>query len=319
MKKLFALALCAVFALMMFAGCSGSAGASDGAVKIGIIKYMDHTSLDEITAAVEATLSSELDEQGVEYSIDTKSANGDPSTINAICTQFVADGVDLVVAIATPAAQGAATVLEGTGIPLVFSAVTDPVDAGLVDSLDVPGGSITGTSDAIPVSQIMDLAAELTPDAKNFGILYCTSEPGSVPVVTEAKEFFEANGYTYEEGAVADETDVQTVVQNLLKDCDAIFIPIDNTVANAMAIVSEECIAAKKPVYVAADSMVRDGGLASVGVNYTNLGNLTAEMAVDILNGSDPATMAVQVLTDNNIVVNEETAAAIGVDVSQYA
>lgn len=137
--------------------------------------------------------------------------------------------------------------------------------------------------------------------------------------MTEAKEFFDSNGYTYEEGAVADETDVQTVVQNLLKDCDAIFIPIDNTVANAMAIVSEECIAAKKPVYVAADSMVRDGGLASVGVNYTNLGNLTAEMAVDILNGSDPATMAVQVLTDNNIVVNEETAAAIGVDVSQYA
>lgn len=143
---------------------------------------MDHTSLDEITAAVENTLSSELDEQGVEYSIDTKSANGDPSTINAICTQFVADGVDLVVAIATPAAQGAATVLEGTGIPLVFSAVTDPVDAGLVDSLDAPGGSITGTSDAIPVSQIMDLAAELTPDAKNFGILYCTSEPAAFPL-----------------------------------------------------------------------------------------------------------------------------------------
>lgn len=315
MKKLIALALCAVFAVCSLAGCSG---ASD-TVKIGVIKYMDHTSLDEITAAVESTLAAELEEQGREYSIDVKSANGDPSTINAICTQFVADGVDLVVAVATPAAQGAATVLEGTGIPLVFSAVTDPVDAGLVESLDAPGGSITGTSDSIPVSQIMDLAAELTPDAKNFGILYCTSEPSSVPVVAEAKTFFDANGYSYQEGAVADETDVQTVVQNLLKECDAIFVPIDNTVANAMAIVAEECIAAKKPVYVAADSMVRDGGLASVGVNYTNLGNLTAEMAVEILDGEDPAGMAVQVLTDNNIVVNEDTAAAIGVDVSAYA
>ena len=222
MKKLIALALCAVFALASFAGCSGASGSSD-AVKIGVIKYMDHTSLDEITAAVESTLAAELEEQGREYSIDVKSANGDPSTINAICTQFVADGVDLVVAVATPAAQGAATVLEGTGIPLVFSAVTDPVDAGLVESLDAPGGSITGTSDSIPVSQIMDLAAELTPDAKNFGILYCTSEPSSVPVVAEAKTFFDANGYSYQEGAVADETDVQTVVQNLLKECDAIF------------------------------------------------------------------------------------------------
>lgn len=182
MKKLFALALCAVFALMMFAGCSGSAGASDGAVKIGIIKYMDHTSLDEITTAVENTLSSELDEQGVEYSIDTKSANGDPSTINAICTQFVADGVDLVVAIATPAAQGAATVLEGTGIPLVFSAVTDPVDAGLVDSLDAPGGSITGTSDAIPVSQIMDLAAELTPTQRISASCTAPASPAAFPL-----------------------------------------------------------------------------------------------------------------------------------------
>ncbi|MEG2165861.1 MAG: ABC transporter substrate-binding protein, partial [Ruthenibacterium sp.] len=258
-------------------------------------------------------------ENGMTLTIDFQNANNDLTTIDTICRQFIADEVDVIIAIATPAAQGAATAIEGTDIPVVFSAVTDPVAAELVDSFDAPGGNITGTSDAIAVDKIFALAAELTPDVKTFGLIYNTSEVNSASTIESAKAYLAGQNIACVESPVTAPGEVQMAAQNLLSQCDAIFVPIDNTVAQAMTVLADEAIKAKKPVYTAADSLVHDGGLATVGVNYTALGTQTADMAMRILQGEKAGEMPVAVLSDNAVVVNAETAAAIGVNVDKYA
>lgn len=286
---------------------------------VGLIQLVEHPSLDEIRAAIEAQLSAQGAANGYTITIDYQNAQNDMSTINTICQQFVANEVDVIVAIATPAAQGAAAAVQGTDIPVVFSAVTDPVAAALVENMEQPEGNITGTSDAIPVERIFELAAELTPDAKTFGLIYNTSEVNSVSVIEQTKAYLDSKGIAYQDGAVTTSADVQIAAQNLLSQCDAVFAPIDNTVANAMTVLAQAGIDAGKPVYVAADSMVHDGGLATVGVNYTNLGTQTADMVLQVFSGTPIAQIPVEVLKDNAVVVNEETATAINIDVSKYA
>lgn len=325
LKKLAALALSAVFALSAMTACSGSSSSASPAqddlkeVTVGLIQLMEHPSLDEIRTAIEARLEEKAAENGLSIHINYQNGQGDASTINTICQQFVGDGVDAIVAIATPAAQGAATAAAGTDIPIIFSAVTDPVAAGLVENLDAPEGNITGTSDAIPVDKIFALAEELTPDVKSFGLLYNPGEDNSVSVIADVKAYLDGKGISYTEGSVSGTGDVQIAAQSLLSQCDAIFSPIDNTVASAMGVLADEAIKAKKPVYVAADSMVHDGGLATVGVNYTNLGTQTADMLLKVLTGTPVSEVPVEVLRDNAVMVNAETAEAIGVDVSKYA
>lgn len=336
MKKMLGFVLAAAMMLSAFTACgapasSGSSSASSSAsdsgsvsaaakeVTVGLIQLMEHPSLDEIRTAIEAELNAKAAENGLAITIDYKNGQGDPSTINSICQQFVSDKVSAIVAIATPAAQGAATAAAGTDIPVIFSAVTDPVEAGLVENLNAPEGNITGTSDDIPVEKIFDLAAELTPSVKSFGLLYNAGEDNSVSVIAKTKAYLESKGISYTEATVASTGDVQTAAQSLLSTCDAVFSPIDNTVASAMGVLANEAIQAKKPVYVAADSMVHDGGLATVGVNYTNLGTQTADMLLKALTGTPISEIPVEVLKDNAVVVNTETAEAIGVDVSKYA
>ncbi len=337
LKKFAAYALSAVFALSALSACSGgpssaapapsasvsAAGAGDSGdlreVTVGLIQLMEHPSLDEIRAAIEARLAEKAAENGLSVKVDYQNGQGDPSTINTICQQFVGDEVDAIIAIATPAAQGAATAADGTDIPIIFSAVTDPAAAGLVENLDAPEGNITGTSDAIPVDKIFALAEELTPGVKSFGLLYNPGEDNSVSVIADVKAYLDEKHLTYVEAGVSSTGDVQTAAQSLLGQCDAVFSPIDNTVASAMGVLADEAIKAKKPVYVAADSMVHDGGLATVGVNYTNLGTQTADMTLKVLAGTPVSEVPVEVLRDNAVVVNPETADAIGVDVSKYA
>ena len=304
-----------VAACMLLAGCSQSTPQQEG-FSVGILQYMEHTSLDEIRTAVEEELQQKATELGKPISVEVKNAQGDPTNIGTIANQFVGDNKDLIIAIATPAAAGAAAVTEE--IPIVFSAVTNPVEDLQIDSLEQPGGNITGTSDAIPVEKIINVSQEITPQANCYGILYCTSEPSSTGVVQQAKKALEQQGKTFVEAAVTNTSEVQQATEKLVEQCDAIFVPIDNTVATAMSVVADLAKDAKIPVYAAADSMVRDGALASAGVNYTNLGKKTAQMAVEILQGANPASMEVQVMEDVNVVVNEDTAKAIGVDVSQY-
>ncbi|MEG2841972.1 MAG: ABC transporter substrate-binding protein [Ruthenibacterium sp.] len=328
MKKTTHVLLALVLTFALLTGCGGApakpaasaAPAAEGkTVKVGLLQLVQHPSLDEIAAAIEAQLNTKAAENGMTLTIDFQNANNDLTTIDTICRQFIADEVDVIIAIATPAAQGAATAIEGTDIPVVFSAVTDPVAAELVDSFDAPGGNITGTSDAIAVDKIFALAAELTPDVKTFGLIYNTSEVNSASTIESAKAYLAGQNIACVESPVTAPGEVQMAAQNLLSQCDAIFVPIDNTVAQAMTVLADEAIKAKKPVYTAADSLVHDGGLATVGVNYTALGTQTADMAMRILQGEKAGEMPVAVLSDNAVVVNAETAAAIGVNVDKYA
>ena len=331
MKKLFALLLAVTMTLALGACSSGNTPSSPAGspapsapdpgakkVTVGIIQLMEHPSLDEIRGAITARLEEKAAENGLAIEVSYQNGQGDTSTINTICQQFVASKVDVIVAIATPAAQGAAAAAQSSGIPVVFSAVTDPVAAGLVESLEAPGGSVTGTSDAIPVEKIFALADELTPGVGSYGLIYNTSEDNSLSVIAQVKAYLDGKQIPYTDGAITSSADVQTSARNLLGKCDAIFAPIDNTVASAMGVLADEAIQAKKPVYVAADSMVADGGLATVGVNYTNLGSQTADMVLKILTGTPAGEIPVEVLRDNAVVINGNTAAAIGVDVSKY-
>ena len=200
-----------------------------------------------------------------------------------------------------------------TDIPVLFSACTDPVGSGLVKSLDKPGGNVTGTSDAVSAKKIMELAKSITPQIKSIVALNKSSDYNSIALKYELKEFAAENGMEVIEGTVTNTSEVQQATQSLASKVDAIFSPIDNTIAAAMPIVTQVAENAKVPVYVGADSMVADGGLATYGINYVKLGHETADMAIEIINGKDPGEMPVRTISDVEIYVNKKTADAIGV------
>ena len=281
-------------------------------VTVGLIQLVEHPSLDEIREAIEARLISAGAEYGLTVNVTYQNAQNDQSMINSICRQFVNDKVDAIIAIATPAAQGAATSTKD--IPVIFSAVTDPVSAGLVENMDAPEGNVTGTSDAIDVAKIFELADELTPGIQKIGFIYNKGEVNSVSVIKQASEYLDGKSIAYEEKTVTTAGEVQQTARALLETCDAIFAPIDNTVASAMNVLADEAIAVGKPVYVAADSMVNDGGLATVGVNYTQLGEQTADMALKALSGIAVSEIPVEVLKETTRVINKDTAAALGIN-----
>lgn len=317
-KKLMAITLIALMVITaMFTGCGQQSSSSgDGETfKIGLVQLMEHTSLDQIRESIIAELEAEGYVDGENITIDYQNAQGEQSNLKTICQGFVADKVDVIVAITTPAAQVAMG--ETKDIPIIFSAVTDPVAAEVVSDLENPGGNITGTSDAIDVDQIIDLAKELTPGFKTIGALYNSSETNSVATVEKLKEYADANGFEVIESAITSGNEIQTAAQSLAKKCDIVFSPTDNTVATSIATANKVFTKAKIPFYVGADSMVKDGAFATSGVDYEYLGQQTANMVVEVLNGADTATMPVRTMDETGIYINSDTAAAIGVEIPE--
>lgn len=274
---------------------------------VGIVQIVNHPSLNTIRDAFMEEMSAALGDM-VEF--DCKDAQNDMSNVNSICQKFVGDKKDLIVAIATPAAQAAAAATQE--IPILYSAVTDPEAAKLTGI-----SNVTGTSDAIPVEQIFNLASTLTPEAKSFGLIYNTSEVNSVSVINEAKEYMNANGYTYTEATVTNTSEVLQSASSLVGKVDAIFTPIDNTIATAMPVLAGVGMNNKIPVYVGADSMVSDGGLATVGIDYSVLGVRTAQMGCEILGGKSPAEIPYEVMDDFSVIINKKTAKDIGIEIPQ--
>ena len=311
MKKLMAMVLVVVLAVTMLTGCGG--GNDDGKLKVGIIQLMEHPSLDTIRTSIIEGLEEEGYVDGENIVIDYQNGQNDMSTMKNIAQKFVGDEVDVIVAIATPAAQAALS--ETTDIPIVFAAITDPVDAELVDTLEAPGGNVTGTSDEVSAEQIMGLAKEITPGFKTIGALYNIGEDNSVSVVAGLKDFAAKNGYKVVESTVTNTSEVQQAAQYLADKVDVVFSPIDNTIASSMAVVTDIFNQADIPYYVSADSMVKDGGLATYGIDYTVLGKKKKKMIADILGGADPATMAVKKMSDMSVYVNTDTAKEIGVEI----
>ncbi len=309
MKKL-AVLLAAV--LVFLAGCAEK----PDKLQVGVIQLLEHPSLDEVRMSILEELSAQgygEDQIEVQY----YSAQNDPNLANSICQKFTGDQVDVIIAIGTSVAQSAAASTQD--IPIVFAAVTDPVEAGLLENLQSPEGNITGTSDAIPVEKIFQLAQELTPQVKTYGFLYNLGEVNSQVTVEAAKAYLESQEMGCVEVTVTNIGEVTQGAQSLAgKGIDAIFIPIDNTVAGAMTNVAQIALEAELPCYVAADSLVADGGLATVGVNYTQLGKQTGAMVAKVLEGEPISQIPVETLTENQVVVNEDTARQLGIDVSAY-
>ncbi|MCL2224783.1 MAG: ABC transporter substrate-binding protein [Defluviitaleaceae bacterium] len=306
MKKLLAFLMLCMF---VFSACGGTdGGAGESAVTVGIVQMMEHPSLD----LIRTSFLEEMERLGYgDIDFDVRIGQGDMTSLTAIAQMFVGNEVDLIMAIATPAAQAAAA---ATGdIPVIFAASTDPVAAGLVADLDYPDTNVTGTSDIICVESIFTFAKELVPEARTFGFVYNLGEVNSVSVINNAKEFFALHGLEYREATVTSTADVQQAALSLVGQVDAFFTPIDNTVASAMPVFARVAIDAGLPIFTGADSMVMDGGLATVGIDYAILGAETAAMVSQVLGGAAIADVPVKRMEDFRTIVNRETADALGI------
>lgn len=296
---------------------------ADGTVyKVGIVQYVDDASLNQIEKAIEAELDAKGAELGVtfDYADYTYNGQADSSTLNQIAADLVAEGVDVIIPIATPAAMIMQNATEDNQIPVVFSAVSDPVGAGFVASADAPGANITGTSDAIDVAQIMDFILAADPDAAKIGLLYDKSQDSSASAIQAAKDYCDEHGISYVEKTGTTTGEIQAAADSLAAEkVDAIFTPQDNTVMTAELAIFEKFADAGIPHYTSADSFALNGAFLGYGVNYETLGTKTADMVADILaNGADPATTPVETLDSGIVTVNTEIAEKVGIDYSIF-
>lgn len=312
MKKtrIFAAATAAAMTIGAMSACSSTQSGGDE-YTVAIVQPMSHPSLDQIRAAIESTITAGDSSVKIVY----KNAEGDASMLTTIMQDLVSSNVDVIVPIATNTAQAA--MAATSDIPIVFSAVSTPVEAGLVPSFDETNGNITGVSDAISVEDIFGLAAELTPDAKTFGFVYCTSEINSVTGIERAKEYCDANGLSYKEATVTTTADIQQAVTSIAGEVDAFFTLDDNTVASAMPTYAQVASDAGKPIYVGADTMVKDGGLATVGIDYDVLGKQTGELVLRLHNGEAISDNHVERVSEFAKMINTDTASALGINIPE--
>ncbi len=309
-------------------GCTNGSKESTGntqtqseKLSIGIIQYMEHSALDSAREGFIAALKDNGYTEGQNISIDLQNAQGDQSNLSTIGDRFVSNKVDLVLAIATPAAQAIAG--KTTEIPILATAVTDFESSKLVNSNTAPGGNVTGTNDMNPIKEQIDLLIKLVPGAKKVGVMYTSSEDNSILQAKLAKEAIEKLGLTYVEATVTNSNDVQQATQSIVTQVDAIYIPTDNTFALAMPVVSGVTTKAKIPVICGESGMVTNGGLATLGINYKDLGYQTGLMAVKILKGeAKPADMPVEASKKFDFAINGTVAEEIGLhipaDLQQY-
>ncbi len=307
-KSLFIFLMVAILAM---AGCSDG---SMGKKQIGIIQYVEHIALDSAREGFVNALSDNGYVEGQNITIDVQNAQADQSNLSTISDRFVSNKVDLVLGIATPAVQSIAG--KTTDIPILGTAVTDYVVAKLVDSNESPGGNVSGTTDMNPIKEQIDLLMKLVPDAKTVGVLYTSSEDNSILQAQIAKEAIEALGLQYMEVTVTNSNDVQQATQSIVEQCDAIYIPTDNIFASAMPVVHGVTSQSKTPVICGEAGMVENGGMATLGINYYDLGYQTGLMAVRILKGeAEPATMPIESASEFDFAINGKVAEEIGIEI----
>ena len=319
MKKL----ICVILSLVMILSLTACASSDEGKTptgfaetyKVAIVQQLDHSSLDEIRVAIETQLNALAAAEGgcaVGLTIKTYNGQNDASMLNQIGTEVVSDGVDMIIPIATTAAQCMVTAAEGTNIPIIYAAISDPEGNGLTGFPNV-----TGTSDALNTPYILDMMFAAQPEIKTVGLLYSNSEPNSQTPIREAKEYLDAKGIPYLEktGTTADQ--IIAAAGALVGRVDAVFTPTDNMVMGAEAAVAEILNNALIPHYAGADSFVLSGAFATCGVNYTELGTKTAQMAMDILMGGEIPEF--HVMDGGIITVNTETAAMLNIDYSVFS
>ncbi len=309
-----ALTVMVVAALFMTQKEQTSQSASSEKVKIGVLQFVTHDSLDEIYKGIKAGLEEGGYSTTDNLEIDFMNAEADQSQVQTMSKKLVDNGNELLIGIATPAAQGLANAT--TELPIIMGAVTDPVGANLVSDLKNPGGNITGVSDQTPVADAVSLIKEITPDAKTIGVLYSSNEDNSKIQVEEFKAAAEEAGYTVLEYAVASSNELASTVEVATSKTDVLFTPVDNTVASAFSTVVSVANKTKTPIFTSVEDMVEGGGIASVTLSQYDLGVATGKMAAKILDGANPADTPVQIFNEGTVVVNQKVAKELGITLS---
>lgn len=326
MKKILSIILALTFAFSL-AACGGTGtpsesgsqpASSDSAVTytVGICNYVDDASLNQIVANIQSRLAELGEENGVYFDISYDNCNADANVMSQIIANFQADGVDLMVGVATPVAMAMQSATEESETPVVFAAVSDPVSVGIVEALEAPGANITGTSDYLDTNAIMNLIFAMNPNAGKIGLLYDLSQDSAATPIAAAKEYLESKGIDYVERTGTTVDEVMLAAQALISDgVDAIFTPTDNTIMTAELSIYESLAQAGIPHYTGADSFALNGAFLGYGVDYANLGVETADMIYDVLvNGAEPASTAVKTFDNGTATVNTDICAELGLD-----
>lgn len=321
-KKIIAILLCTVLVLAL-AACSGGKETPDTtdntdaaqALKIGIIQYVSHPSLDNCYQGI----INALEKSDLDYTADRQI--GSDAAPDADCASYaktmVAQNYDVIFAIATPAATAAYAATEGTEIPVVFCAVSDPVAAKLVESNDAPGGLCSGTSDVLDLDAQVDLIQAMQPDVKSIGILYTTSEPNSITQLGLLKEICKKRDIKVEATGIQNDADIPAAATALASKVDCINNFTDNKVVNNLSVVLDAANEAGIPVYGSEEEQVKNGCLASVSIDYIALGEVTGQMGIDVLGGADISAMAVKTISDATPVVNTDTLSALKMEMPE--
>lgn len=284
--------------------------------RIGISQFITHQSLDATREGFVDELAKQGYIEGKNIEIDLQNAQGEQRNLKTI-SQQLAESSDVVLAIATPSAQSLANTTQTT--PVIFSAVTDPVSAKLVESREHPGGNVTGTSDqsSDAISTQINLIKKVLPKAKTIGILYTQSEPNSVVQKDEAKRLLEEKGFTVVEKTILDSNNVKAAAGSLMAEVDMVFVPTDNIISSTMETVKQVSIKHKVPVFGGSTEMIAVGGLYNYGTNYEELGRQTARMLIRVLKGEKPENIAVELPEKLELHTNQEMADALGIDISK--
>ena len=283
---------------------------------IGICNYVDDASLNQIVENINARLAEIESEQGITINVKYDNCNADANVMNQIIANFAADNVDLMVSVATPVAMAMQSATEDSKTPVVFAAVSDPVGAGLVASLEEPGSNVTGSSDNLDTNSVMNLIFAQNPDAKKIGLLYDVGQDSSTAAIEHAKAYLDDKGVEYVERTATTAEEVALAAQALVSDgVDAVFTPTDNTIMKAELAIYETFADAGIPHYTGADSFALNGAFLGYGVDYANLGRETADMIASILTeGKDPATTPVITFDNGTATVNTEICEKLGLD-----
>ena len=314
MKKIIALLLVAIM-MFAFAGCSENKNKEDSVLKIGIIQYMSHPSLDNCYNGI----ISARENSGIEYTVDYQT--GSSSSADADCTNFaknmVAANYDMIIAIATPAAKAAFAATDDTEIPVIFCAVSDPIAAGLVESIEAPGYICTGTSDVLDLEAQVAIIKAMQPDVKSIGILYTSSEDNSITNLKNFKSVCDKENIEVVATAVQGASDIPSAAEELASKVDCINNFTDNNVVNNLSVVLSAADKYGIPVYGSEEEQVVNGCLASVSIDYVALGKVTGEMAVEVLNGADASAMPVKTITEATPVINSSVLKKLGLSIPE--
>lgn len=316
-KKILAVLLTVILAASVFAGCSANgaddANTANASNKVAILQYMPHSSLDNCTQGVKNA----LDKAGIAYDVQIGSSGSADTDCQSYAQQMVAAGYKAIIAVATPAAMSAYSAVQNASanIPVIFCAVSDPVAAGLVNSMEAPGNNCTGTADSIDIKGQIAMIKQMQPEIEKLGVFYTTSEANSISQLETLKAECDANGIELVSQGITEASELASAAAALVPAVDAITNLTDNNVVDNMNVFLEQADAAGIPVYGSEIEQVRKGCLASASIDYVALGEKTGEMAVDVLNGKSAAEYPVAIVSDSFLCVNPDAAAKLGISV----